>query len=47
MCGYGRADKSAIRKMVMLELNAPPSLRSRDAIDALAIAVAGWFKRYD
>jgi crossover junction endodeoxyribonuclease RuvC len=43
VCGYGRADKTAVRKMVFrLITGIPKSLTSRDAVDALAIALAGY-----
>jgi crossover junction endodeoxyribonuclease RuvC len=43
-CGYGHADKTSIRKMVFRLINGiPKSLTSRDAIDALAIALAGYY----
>ena len=44
ICGYGRADKQSIRKMVGYNLILPPELRSKDAVDALAIALAGCLK---
>jgi len=44
ICGYGHADKTAVRKMVFqLITGIPKSLTSRDAIDALAIAMTGYY----
>ena len=44
VCGYGRADKQSVRKMVGYNLILPTELRSKDAVDALAIALAGCLK---
>jgi crossover junction endodeoxyribonuclease RuvC len=48
ICGYGRADKQAIKKMVKNSLDLPKNLKSKDGIDALAIALAAFYiKRLD
>lgn len=41
LCGYGRAEKSQIQKMVQLILELQEKPRPDDAADALAVAVAG------
>jgi len=47
-CGYGRADKQAVKKMVKNSLDLPKDLKSKDSIDALAIALAAFYvKRLD
>mgnify|MGYP005811019835 CR=1 FL=1 len=48
ICGYGRADKQAVKKMVKNSLDLPKDLKSKDGIDALAIALAAFYiKRLD
>ena len=44
LTGYGQADKTSVRKMVFKIIAPPKNLFSRDAIDALAIAIAGEMK---
>lgn len=44
VCGYGKADKLAVRKIILQTLVVPKTIKSRDAIDALAIAIAGYYK---
>lgn len=44
VCGYGKADKLAVRKIILYTMNIPKSIKSKDAIDALAIAIAGYYK---
>ncbi len=44
VCGYGKADKLAVRKIILHTLTVPKSIKSKDAIDALAIAIAGYYK---
>lgn len=41
LCGYGRAEKGQIQKMVQLILKLKEKPRPDDAADALAIAIAG------
>jgi len=43
ICGYGRADKQAIKKMIKNSLDLPKNLKSKDSIDALAIALASFY----
>ncbi len=44
LTGYGQADKTSVRKMVFSILGVQKDLKSKDAIDALAIAIAGEIK---
>ena len=44
LTGYGQADKTSVRKMVFKILGVQKDLKSKDAVDALAIAVAGEIK---
>ncbi|MEW5805658.1 MAG: crossover junction endodeoxyribonuclease RuvC [Patescibacteria group bacterium] len=44
VCGYGRADKLSVRKMMEKIISINKDLNSKDAIDALAIALAGEIK---
>lgn len=44
LTGYGQADKTSVRKMVFGLLGEQKGLKSKDAIDALAIAIAGEIK---
>ncbi|OGY39565.1 MAG: hypothetical protein A2418_03380 [Candidatus Brennerbacteria bacterium RIFOXYC1_FULL_41_11] len=44
LTGYGQADKTSVRKMVFRLLGEQRDLKSKDAIDALAIAIAGEMK---
>jgi crossover junction endodeoxyribonuclease RuvC len=44
VCGYGLADKTSVRKMVLRTIQAGEEIKSKDAIDALAIAIAGEVK---
>lgn len=45
ICGYGQADKASVRKMIYKIVSPPKDLFSKDAIDALAIAIAGEIKQ--
>ncbi len=45
VCGYGQADKQSVKKMLSYSLVLPARLRSKDAVDALAIALAGCLKQ--
>lgn len=44
ICGYGRADKFSVRKMMEKFISIDKKIKSKDAIDALAIALAGEIK---
>ncbi len=44
LTGYGQADKTSVRKMVFKILGFQKNLKSKDAVDALAIAIAGEIK---
>ena len=44
LTGYGQADKTSVRKMVFKILGVQKDLKSKDAIDALAIAITGEIK---
>lgn len=44
LTGYGQADKASVRKMVFSILGVQKGLKSKDAVDALAIAIAGEIK---
>lgn len=44
ICGFGNADKRAVRKMLGYQIQLPEKLYSKDAIDAIAIALAGYIK---
>lgn len=44
LTGYGHADKTSVRKMVFKILGVQKDLKSKDAVDALAIAIAGEIK---
>lgn len=41
LCGYGRADKKQMQKMVQILLKLPALPRPDDAADALALAICG------
>ncbi len=45
VCGYGRADKAAVRKIVTATFPEARAIKSKDAIDGIAIALAGHLKR--
>jgi crossover junction endodeoxyribonuclease RuvC len=44
VCGYGRAEKKQVQKMVKEILNLKEALRSDDAADALAIALCAAYE---
>ena len=44
VCGYGRADKTAVRKIITAMFPEARTIKSKDAIDGIAIAVAGFYK---
>lgn len=45
VCGYGRADKTQVQKMVKTLLNLPAPPRPDDVADALAVAICCAFAR--
>lgn len=45
VCGYGRADKSAVRKIITSTFPEATPIKSKDAIDGIAIALAGFYKQ--
>ncbi len=44
VCGYGRADKAAVRKIITAMFPAARQITSKDAIDGVAIALAGYYR---
>ena len=45
VCGYGRADKAAVRKIITAMFPETRIIKSKDAIDGIAIAIAGFYKQ--